>query len=46
MIKRIADFCTALVPDSDEIEPTERSSSGETFGAWKKSKTVQHDILN
>ena len=39
MIKRIADFCTALVPDSDEIEPTERSSLGETFGAWKKSKT-------
>jgi hypothetical protein len=35
-----ADFCTVLVPDSDEIERFAHSAGSETLGAWKKSKAV------
>ena len=34
------DFCTVLVPDSDEIERFAHSAGSETLGAWKKSKAV------
>ena len=29
--------------DSDEIKHYAQSAKSETLGAWKKSKTVQHD---
>ena len=32
---------TAHVPDSEGIEPTERSSLGETSRTWSKSKTEE-----
>ena len=35
-----ADFCTVLVPNSNEIERFAHSAGSETLGAWKKSKAV------
>lgn len=35
-----AEFCTAEMPDSDEIEPAVQGTKGEASGAWKKSKTT------
>jgi len=41
-----ADFCTAFVPDSDEIERFAQSADSETLGAWKKSKTAIQLFFN